>query len=189
MCKEYKRMVLVFLGTLIIALVYMIYNSYQLLNDPFTSFPWTAACMMSTISFAPIFVVEGIWCYGWIRYRRKLMRYFDSLWGVEVETVYDYGDLEDIRMYWDLKLQFVAENKGIGYIDELTWHDLDMDKVFEKMSHTVSTVGESYLYAQLHTLQFEEAPLLRFEKMVKEMGQNRKQIGRASCRERVYVLV
>lgn len=37
-----------------------------------------------------------------------------------------------------------------GGIDEITWNDLDMDDVFDRINTCQSSVGEEYLYALLH---------------------------------------
>ena len=35
-------------------------------------------------------------------------------------------------------------------IDEITWNDLDMDRIFGELNHTCSAVGEEVLFAILH---------------------------------------
>lgn len=35
-------------------------------------------------------------------------------------------------------------------LDEITWNDLDLERLFERMNYTRSSVGEEYLYALLH---------------------------------------
>lgn len=38
-----------------------------------------------------------------------------------------------------------------GQIDDITWNDLNMDEVFKRMNHTLSSTGEEYLYYTLRT--------------------------------------
>ena len=52
-------------------------------------------------------------------------------------------------------------------IDDITWKDLELDKLYAQLNHTRSFMGEEYLYYRLRTPFFEEEPLLKFEKDVK----------------------
>lgn len=61
----------------------------------------------------------------------------------------DYG-LEEISRYAEL----CRKERGQGYtlVDDITWKDLDMDRVFRRINNCQSTVGEQYLYERLHRL-------------------------------------
>ena len=48
-----------------------------------------------------------------------------------------------------------------GGIDEITWNDLDMDDVFDRINTCQSSVGEEYLYALLHRGLGENEELFR----------------------------
>lgn len=48
-----------------------------------------------------------------------------------------------------------------GGIDEITWNDLDMDDVFDRINTCQSSVGEEYLYALLHRGFGENEELFR----------------------------
>ena len=50
-------------------------------------------------------------------------------------------------------------------IDEITWNDLDMDRIFILMNQTVSSAGEDYLYAMLHRPEFSEERLKERERL------------------------
>lgn len=50
-------------------------------------------------------------------------------------------------------------------IDEITWNDLDMDRIFMLMNQTVSSAGEDYLYAMLHRPEFSEERLKERERL------------------------
>ncbi len=44
----------------------------------------------------------------------------------------------------------LRRSKVRNSVDEITWSDLDMDAVFERIDHTKSAAGEEYLYYLLH---------------------------------------
>jgi len=57
--------------------------------------------------------------------------------------------LKDVRIMHD----DTEEKPETGWaIDDITWEDLEMDKVFLRVNHTNSFVGEQYLYHRLHIL-------------------------------------
>ncbi|MCL2198752.1 MAG: hypothetical protein FWB80_15350 [Defluviitaleaceae bacterium] len=62
--------------------------------------------------------------------------------------------------------------KGGGMIDEITWHDLDMDKVFTRINACQSSVGEEYLYDCLHNPQFSEDTLQKREERIDFFAKN-----------------
>lgn len=64
------------------------------------------------------------------------------------DPYYFHGDMEYIREYYDFR-----RNKGQDkfLIDEITWNDLDMDRVFKRINPSLSTSGEQYLYYMLRS--------------------------------------
>lgn len=89
--------------------------------------------------------------------RRTFFREFD--WSQE-ESRRSFADISEIRRYWDAKNQ--SEHLAYG-IDDTTWNDLDMDRVFYRMNATQSSVGEEYLYAALRNVNFAERELEIFD--------------------------
>lgn len=51
-------------------------------------------------------------------------------------------------------------------IDDITWNDLGMDDVFQRMNYSISSTGEEYLYYMLRTPLFDENALRRFDDIV-----------------------
>ncbi|MEG1268182.1 MAG: hypothetical protein RSD35_02930 [Oscillospiraceae bacterium] len=72
--------------------------------------------------------------------KKKLLSMFGSVPDAR------YKD-EDIPKYWE-ELQSKRPDKR--YIDGITWNDLDMDDVFDRINCCQSSVGQERLYAQLH---------------------------------------
>lgn len=67
-----------------------------------------------------------------------------------------YGELPKREEYKEEELIKIAsyykahENEGF-HIDDITWNDLNMDEVFQRMNYTYSAAGEEYLYYLLRT--------------------------------------
>ena len=110
--------------------------------------------------------------YFYIRSYKKLIKYLESKWGESTSQEYNYNNFENIGAYWKFK-SITENNKTVtGYIDELTWNDLDMNEVFLRINNTESIIGESYLYDRLHRLSFDEEELGEFEKLVGYIDKN-----------------
>lgn len=60
----------------------------------------------------------------------------------------------------------------VHIIDDTTWNDLDMDKVFERVNCCQTSVGEEYLYSLLHTPSFDEETLKSRESLFEILGGN-----------------
>ena len=73
----------------------------------------------------------------------------------------DY-DFDRIKIFWK---ETARENEE-GCIDDITWNDLDMDQVFERINMCCSSVGEQYLYKKLRSHSFDGRKLDSFEKKV-----------------------
>ena len=77
--------------------------------------------------------------------RRKIERE----WGNVPDREYISGELENIARYYQNKLKRQEEKSHV--IDDITWNDLDMDRVFCMLNRTYSSVGQEYLYYMLRT--------------------------------------
>lgn len=59
MRKAQKIVGIVFIVTLSVALLYMLWGIYVLIRDAvFTSFPWWSACYFAAVYFGPVLAVE-----------------------------------------------------------------------------------------------------------------------------------
>lgn len=78
--------------------------------------------------------------------RRKQLARLDQSFGRPPQMTYFPGDMAVVRNYFD----HVSETDSASFfLDDTTWDDLDMDSIFRRMSHGLSTSGEQYLYYQL----------------------------------------
>lgn len=71
--------------------------------------------------------------------------------------------LKEIRIYYDLMKEAYPDE---DWVDEVTWQDLDMDRIFETINHTVSFAGEQLLYSELHHLSKSDAEQKNGEQMM-----------------------
>lgn len=72
------------------------------------------------------------------RYREELR----SAFGKFPDRVCSAEELDRISMFY-------LRRQGENDIDDITWNDLSMDKIFARMNFTQSSSGEEYLYAML----------------------------------------
>lgn len=58
-------------------------------------------------------------------------------------------DFESVSSYWKNKKEHADDYAGV---DSLTWNDLSMQDVFEKLNYTQTSVGSEYLFNQLRDI-------------------------------------
>lgn len=88
--------------------------------------------------------------YSSINSNKKLVSRLEQSFGHE-PTNQDY-DIESIARYHG---QMCDTVNSPNWIDDITWDDLDMDKVFRRINACCSSVGEEYLYHMLHAQSFD----------------------------------
>ncbi len=85
--------------------------------------------------------------------KARIKNFIRNQFGKNPTTGYNYYNAENrldkIRRYYN---GMKGANNNKRYIDEVTWNDLEMDKVFLRINHTNSFIGEQVLYHRLHTL-------------------------------------
>lgn len=74
--------------------------------------------------------------------------------------------------FYSLQSYYKKVKKEAADVDSITWNDLAMDEIYMRMNHTVSSVGEEYLYAMLHQLVFDEAELKERERLISFFQKN-----------------
>lgn len=92
---------------------------------------------------------------------RKIMRHrIHRIYGNMPEREYETGDIEKISHYFRRK-------QGKGFvIDDITWNDLDMDRIYMQINNTVSSPGEDVLYDMLRTPLFSQEELNKRDSLV-----------------------
>lgn len=86
--------------------------------------------------------------------RRKLKQILQREYGKAPDVEYYPGDMDHISRYYETKKEDAEDD---FYIDDITWSDLSMDKIFKRISCASSTPGEQYLYYMLRRPIMNEA--------------------------------
>ncbi len=105
--------------------------------------------------FIVIFVREGI------QAKKREKRFIRKLYE-------DYGKLPE-REYTPERYaridKYYKRHPQVGQIDDITWNDLEMDAVFQRMNYTFSAIGEEYLYHTLRSAGKSREELLHLEEV------------------------
>lgn len=79
---------------------------------------------------------------------RKLRKYLLDQFGKRPDIHYFSGDIEQIKSYYEYRRDKELDS---FLIDDITWNDLDMDRLFKRLNPGLSTSGEQYLYYMLRS--------------------------------------
>ncbi len=94
--------------------------------------------------------------------KKRQIRFEKSLhseYGKPTSKTYLEGRLDTLKKHFN--------RRGAEYVvDDITWSDLDMDRVFGQMDFTFSSAGEESLYTMLRTPVFDEKILQRREELI-----------------------
>jgi len=113
------------------------------------------------IIILPITIVAIIFIKSKIKADKKLKLQLLSSFGKPPDEG-EY-ELESINKYSHHKKAHTIDE---WRIDDITWNDLNMDKVFRRINVCLTSIGEEYLFNCLHELQAEPSRLLEREKII-----------------------
>ncbi len=85
---------------------------------------------------------------------RKRRRMLAAGFGRAPSRHYFPGDMEQIRAYSDFR---TAQETEVFHLDEITWSDLELDRLYRRVNCCLSTSGEQYLYYLLRTPAVDRA--------------------------------
>lgn len=109
---------------------------------------------------------------GYLDEKKNEKRFVENLYkkyGVLPERKYRADELNDhISMYY-------KKHEEDGQIDDITWNDLNLDEIYQKMNYSHSAAGDEYLYYRLRTPVKEAKELEEFEKKIQYFMQNEKE--------------
>lgn len=116
---------------------------------------------------AALLLVFALWIfYENRKRRRRLLRKIRRTYGQMPEREYAPGDMESISHY-------SRRRKDQGFwIDDITWNDLDMDRVFGMVNQTVSSPGEDVLYDILRHPLFDREQIKKREALICFFAEN-----------------
>jgi len=87
-----------------------------------------------------------------------------AVWGAKpAERQLDEDIMVDIARYWRKYSETLPESRKV---DDITWNDLDMDRVFQSLNHTVSITGSEVLYAMMRDSGCDIDTLITRESMI-----------------------
>ncbi|MDE5931641.1 MAG: hypothetical protein K2H40_04025, partial [Lachnospiraceae bacterium] len=93
--------------------------------------------------FIVMIMIKGYWDSR--QNQKKFVRQLYEQYGSAIEREYQPGELErHIAMYY-------IKHAEAHQIDDITWHDLHMDEVYQKINYSHSAAGDEYLYYRLRT--------------------------------------
>jgi hypothetical protein len=100
---------------------------------------------------------------------KKLISFLESSFGkLPAEEETEFESISKYSYYMD------RYSKNELRIDNTTWNDLDMDKVFEQINVCLTSIGEEYLYNCLREPQFDTAGLTAREEFINVLDNNPK---------------
>lgn len=82
------------------------------------------------------------------RMLEKSLKRLETEWGQVPAQEYTYSKLDSIPKYYESIKEPSLD------VDDITWNDLDMERIFMLINHTESSIGEEYLYALLRKLEY-----------------------------------
>lgn len=88
-----------------------------------------------------------------------------------IRREYD-SEIEKKRNFENIKKLFDMRKSGDYTLDNQTWDDLDMDKVYSKLDRTYSSLGEAALYSMLRNPLMDEEKLRDRSKLVHSFKEN-----------------
>ncbi|HPV01034.1 MAG TPA: DNA mismatch repair protein MutS [Clostridiales bacterium] len=101
--------------------------------------------------------------------RKKLEQKLTSQWGRIPADDYRDTDMKAISGFFR---ELIHNGAGTFFIDDITWNDLDMDRVFRRINNTQSTVGEEILYSMLRRPAFDERELKERDRLIEYFRKN-----------------
>ncbi|MFL0267256.1 MutS-related protein [Candidatus Clostridium radicumherbarum] len=105
-------------------------------------------------------------------FRRKMLKY-KALYSIKNNWANKdtrKRKFEDIKKLYDY---IKGENKDVFFIDDQTWDDFTMNKIFEEVDRTFSAPGEQLLYHMLRTPKFNDKELSKRKSLLKFFKENK----------------
>ncbi|MEK5037563.1 MutS-related protein [Sporosarcina sp. FSL K6-3457] len=103
---------------------------------------------MGIIILSVIFIAIVLISYHLLMKNNKKLKRLRKEWETGNFQTLD-EPIQSVSSYWANKKNSQSNYDGV---DQLTWDDLAMDEVFQKLNYTQSTVGSEYLFNQLRDI-------------------------------------
>lgn len=114
-----------------------------------------------------VFLIKGI--YDKRAWYRSLKQKLREDWGKVPEEEYTDVKFKTLGAYYRSQADKTKD------VDDITWNDISMEEIFMLINNTGSAIGEEYLYALLHKLEFSEDKLKERERLMNFLSDNEDQ--------------
>ncbi|MCX7773602.1 MAG: hypothetical protein N2376_10880 [Clostridia bacterium] len=94
--------------------------------------------------------------------KKKLMTQIKASWGQEPENEYDQRDFKGFSQLF----RFLNQSSSQLVVDDITWNDLELDRLYSKINSTHTSMGDETLYYLLRTPLFNKSVLNKRLKMI-----------------------
>ncbi len=109
--------------------------------------------------------------------RKKLLYKLNKEWGDVPTEEFTPQKIASMYAYYN------AVKRDNSDVDDITWHDLDMNQIFMTINNTRSAAGEEYLFAMLHQPEFDDEKLKERNRLIEFFSKNKEE------RQRVQVIL
>ena len=96
------------------------------------------------------------------RQQNIFLKKISRSWGKKPDTVYSAEEFESISHYFKNELF----DPDTYWVDDITWNDCDMDRIFRTAAATMSSPGDSVLYAWLRKPSFDVKELSERDRLI-----------------------
>lgn len=100
------------------------------------------------------------------RYRIK------NSWGQIPKRVYEENELLSISSFYKKQKSNAPEGAEPFFVDDITWNDLDMDRIYATVNATQTSAGDEILYYMLRRPCYDKAELEKRERMIKYFSEH-----------------
>lgn len=96
--------------------------------------------------------------------KKKLEIRLSSEWGRKTREEYSDQIMGNITSFFRHQKEETTGEQN--WIDDITWNDLNLTEIYQRINHTRTSAGEAVLYDLLRRPLYEEEKLLHREKMI-----------------------
>lgn len=121
----------------------------------------TILCAAGLVLLFALILIRDNW-----KRKKMMLGRIRRIYGNVPEQEYETGDIERISHYFQRK-----EAKDF-VIDDITWNDLDMDRVYMMVNQTVCSPGEDVLYDMMRRPLFSQEALDERENQIRFFAEN-----------------
>lgn len=110
-------------------------------------------------------------------FRKNYLQRLYHSYGRPAERTYKAGEMEHIQMYY-------LKHRADQQIDDITWNDLNLDRIYQGMNVSSSAAGDEYLYYRLRTPIHDQDEMERQEAQIRffmDHEKDRQLVQQACC--------